>query len=86
MMMTVMIDDDDDGSYDDDGLMMMMAMMMMVCDHEYEYDNDNDIQVSCVFIPRRPLMRYLFRISSCTHLSIVNTTSQEVSPSFLKVS
>jgi hypothetical protein len=33
-------------------------MMMMVCDHEYD-NNDNDIQVSCVFIPRRPLMRYL---------------------------
>ena len=40
-------------------VMMMTAMMMMVCDHEYDDDNDNDIQVSCVFIPRRPLMRYL---------------------------
>jgi len=46
---------------------MMTARMMMVCDHEYQYDDDddddddddNDIQVSCVFIPRRLLMRYL---------------------------
>ncbi len=50
---------------------MMTARMMMVCDHEYQYDDDddddddddNDIQVSCVFIPRRLLMRYLLRTS-----------------------
>ena len=66
-------------------LHVMMTAMMMVCDHEYDDDNDNDIQVSCVFIPRRPLMRYLFRILSCTYLSFVNSTSQEVSPSLLTV-
>jgi len=54
MMMTMIIDDDDDCSDDDHG------------NDEYEYDDDvdNDIQVSCVFITRKPLMRYLFRISS----------------------
>ena len=40
----------------------MTTMMMMVCDHEYDDDdydnNDNDTQVSCVLIPRRPLMCY----------------------------
>ena len=44
-------------------VMMMAAMMMMVCDHEYDDDNDNDIQVSCVFIPRRPLMCYLYELN-----------------------
>ena len=67
--------------------MMMTAMMMMVCDHEYEYDYDydNDIQVSGVFIPRRLLMLYLLRISSCTYLSFVRSTLQEKSPSFICV-
>jgi len=40
-----------------------ILIMMMVCDHEYDDDNDNDIQVSCVFIPRRPLMRYLYELN-----------------------
>ena len=51
--------------------MMMTAMTMIVCDHQYnddddcdDNDNDNDIQVSFAFISRRPMIRYLFRISS----------------------
>ena len=34
-------------------------MCLNQINHYYFYDDDNDIQVSCVFIPRRPLMRYL---------------------------
>ncbi len=67
MMMMIMIiimmiidDDDDDSSVEFiKDRYVQLDMMMMVCDHEYDDDNDNNIQVSCVLIPRRPLMRYL---------------------------
>jgi hypothetical protein len=74
--MMMIIDDDDDGSDDDDGnddhhCRHHNINMIMLCYHGYDDDNYNDIQVSCVFIYRA----VPFMISSCTYLSIMNSTS-----------